>query len=117
MCLITKQQAPLIASEDMIVYKAAIQIKPNLVSSYFRGFYYILGELVVAKIGEKAGVNKDLILEGLHSFLSINALLDYMAPSYENFDRYIFEATIPKGAEYYIGDKGDVVSNQLIINK
>ena len=49
---------------------------------------------------------KDVIGKGIHSFLSkdVNGLGGYR-----------FNAIIPKGTRYYIGDCGDMVSEKLII--
>lgn len=131
MCLITEQQKPHIAQEDIIVYKI---LKKTLVSMY-QFFQYKLGKLYHCeiketniatcfddrdqKILEKKYPNWDDIIpelkyfdEGFHSAISKNRLKSYV-DDYHN----IFKCTIPKGSEYYTEPSGLVVSNQIIINK
>ena len=131
MCLITTQQEPLIAQEDMIVYK---MMNKNLQSIYME-FNYNLNELYQTDIREEddrfycfdiihrkyilenfPDWNSDFLPKGLkcfsHGFHSVNS-----QERIEHFYGSVFECTIPKGSEYYTEPTGTIVSNQIIINK
>lgn len=134
MCLITEQQEPLIAQEDMIVFKAL----RRYLRSMYEGFKYEIGKLYSTNIKEEKdqsliccfdcidctflsekyeGWDYDLpevlkcFSEGFHSVLFIERLDKYV-PSYS-----IYECIIPKGSEYYTEPTGTVISNKIIITK
>ena len=59
-----------------------------------------------------------IIKEGFHSYKTFERLLKN-GKSFKDHPYYrdlaIYKAVIPKGAEYYVNEKGEVVSNQLKI--
>lgn len=134
MCLITDQKNPMIAEEDIIVYKAM----ERGLRSFFRKYPYTLNDLFETKIQQVTNSvwnccsmidgeylkkrynvkrirdlqgNPDLIClgEGFSSCDTLTLALKLGGETYE--------CTIPKGSEYYKDGVGYIVSNKIIINK
>lgn len=142
MCLITLQQNPLIANEDITVFKRVRHVgHDDIVLSEYEYFGYSFGTLYkttmqLAKRDIAAFDFEDSSFLNLHFpewYEQLNARLpiryDLIAIS-EGFhavlraDRLpkehinrIVVCTIPKGAEYYMGFTSLIVSNEIIINK
>lgn len=126
MCWISKS-APikLIAEKDIPVFK--IVEKTNQGRNYWSIYYerlYHLGEKVTSKI-EIRDIYK--IERGLHSYIPEVKLIlcgDYLSIKdlrgwyVDGFSLSLFNLAkmnciIPKGSEYYVNERGEVVSNQL----
>ncbi len=136
MCLITEQKTPLIAEEDVIVYK----VLETRLRSYFKYFQYTQNELFETQIREiekgktwvstcsldgdyltaKYNVfrvgdlynNPNLIClkYGFHSCISIEVAKKISGV-------FIYECVIPKGSEYYKDEVGFLISNKIIIKE
>lgn len=118
-----------IAHEDFIVYKILV----NGNSKYYK-YHYTLGKLeVLSKDMEVIWDNPYFeISEGFHSYRVSKATqvadhyrlyfndgysdwyLDVVEPFYSV---ELYECTIPKGSIYYDNGFGEIVSNQIIVNK
>lgn len=116
MCLITHMKSPLIAKEEIKVYKV---IKKDSNESLFaKNYKYVKGSNVPEK------VNK-LIFNGIYSLGWLHAFLDkgkaerFASLDIFNNNRKVVEMYIPKGARYFIGDDydsdfGDYIENEEI---
>lgn len=113
MCLTVSRTHPhkYVAGYDILVWKLlllAINLKQGGFSAY-RLTKYSFGELMTSRIGTI--LNNREIYKGLHSYY-------YKTPAKRNARRAcgtVCPAIIPKGAEFYIGTGGEVVSNKLIV--
>lgn len=132
MCLITNQQEPKIAQEDITVYKNLFKIG-NVFQSIFNKFEWKLGELYRTKIEESPDwCSYD---DTDNNYLNAN-YNGWTRRSHEELKCFgsgfhsakkgrlrtygseiLVECTIPKGSEYYEDFTGLYVSNQIIINK
>ena len=141
MCLITEQKTPFIAKEDIKVYK----LMESDLYSYFQYFKYEIGKLFETEIKEstnkawnscceldknylikkykckfkelKFNTNLACFSEGFHSAKSLDVCKGILDEFDDEDDCFFYEATIPKGAEYYRDGVGFIISNKLIINK
>lgn len=134
MCLITDQQQPKIAEEDITVYK----VLQGMNSPYHSDFTYILGKLYKTDIQEDDSfwcfdasdnvvlasyfgidwkINRKLKCfgQGFHSALSISRLRE-SSIAYA-WRAYIYECIIPKGSKYYVNPSNLAISNQIIIKR
>jgi len=66
--------------------------------------HYMWGEERYRKVGR-----------GLHAYTTKNRAF-HTKNIGRNKSREVFNAIIPKGSVYYLGDDNDIVSNQLIVN-
>ena len=127
MCWISNNKPErLVAKEDIAVYKV-VQISPdNKILSYFNDFPYKLGEIYDATITIKRYKDEYndfyYIEQGFHSykykleidpFLQIPLTYDRNGTKYYGDDIYGMLCIIPKGAEYYVNEFGDVVSTSI----
>lgn len=117
-----KNPKPLIAKEDIRVWKGLHMqttrtgITPHQNFQFEKGqHYYQEGNDFTFKVGTKTStyVNGKVVrgyevsvYEGLHACTTRSKAFDH-AP-------WVVPMTIPKGARYFLGKKGDIVSNQLI---
>lgn len=53
--------------------------------------------------------------EGYHAYTSLPIARNFVRHSANGNTWKIFEAYIPKGAEYYVGVAGDIVSSEMVI--
>lgn len=128
MCLLVKKRflRPLIKTlkKDITVYKVLVYEDGIYLSPIWSSRYKI-GELKTAdslKIYKNYRLGMHSVEEGLHTWTTIELAMDMIPcnPSYvygEGCREVIAECTIPKGAKYIIGERGDIVSTQLIVNK
>jgi hypothetical protein len=134
MCLITSQREPLIAQEDMRVYKL---LEPDYKALY-RPFFYELNTLNKTEIKEDSdwcafdSIDRDYLDEnypgwdvekqynlkclgeGFHSLTTTEGR-DPKTYSFNNPKYYV--CSIPKGSEYYLNSTGLCISNQIIIKE
>ena len=132
-----------IATEDLKCYKIVLKFNYE---PFFRPYFrcndspmiYEVGETYYGKIcPSKAMEDTDLITihEGIHCYdLSVHIFykdkyeVSYLLPcgiflkigtflSRTDCKAVLVECTIPKGTLYYINDKGEIVTEKLIINK
>lgn len=122
MCLITRQKEPLIAEEDITVYKILTGRRAAI-------YYYFKYEkdLLYVTVMQKAldimpadsyvmatyHTSKDIISigEGFHACTTIGR-----AEMLRGVGEYIFKATIPKGSLYYKDETDLIVSDKIIIH-
>lgn len=114
----TDEYIPLIAKEDMIVYKIldGHPDEENSVISPFRGFRYILNTPYNTNI--KHGYDFSIITEGFHSFLTIKDVMNYFDDPFNGFFNnkfVVYKCIIPKGSEYFLGKYGDIASDNIFI--
>ncbi len=111
---------PLIAKKEFEVYKI-LEIYENKYLSIHYGFEYKQGtqyseSKFIKTIKPYPYANKYYIeiSKGLHSYTEekINQLKKTALYNYANLE--IVKMWIPKGAKYFIGENGDIVSNELI---
>ncbi len=133
MCLVTDQQQPKIAEEDITVYKLL-----QGMNAPCNEFTYKLGQLYKTEVkesvdrwcydsldrktlndkyGEKWPEDDTIKCfgEGFHSAVNPDRLRQTNMSSM--WKAGLYECTIPKGSEYYDNPSDLVVSNQIIINK
>lgn len=111
-----------IAKKDIHVYKVAMRVGCDMaIAPFYRKFSYTLG-VTYGKLKSLEPVyyphDECIINEGFHSYRSFERLLK-KGKSFKDHPYYrglaIYKAVIPTGAEYYVNEKGEVVSNQLKI--
>ena len=109
---------PFVAEKDIIVYKALdhcdIYGTKKICTPYQNySINFVDGKCVMAS---KMGKNKYNVDVGIHSYITeerIKKTCDFF-PETKMTKHW---AVIPKGSEYFIGDREDIVSNNLIIFK
>ena len=125
------------AKEDIIVYKLVRVIDGNI-TSYYQSFEYKINNLYqISSIeplweystpaAEKFGIKDWYICSGFHSYINNIEIADldgemiayvenHADELYWEFPEQIYgmKCIIPKGAEYYVNEKDDVVSDKLI---
>lgn len=140
MCLRTKQNTPLIAEEDITVYKVVQFITDKAKSaeigkpfSYYVGAFrdeYVYEMDTVLESGlhyEEPcyGESEGFVHKGFHSLQSVTdttKLMNFMRGQKwfsDDAEPLIIACTIPKGSEYYVGDfdkKVSYASNKLILH-
>jgi hypothetical protein len=129
MCWISNNKPErLIAKECITVYKV-VQIYPDgKILSYFNDFPYKLGEIyktVITVKHLKDGYNDFYFVEegfhsynyqseiGLDPFLQTPITYDRNGTKYYGDAIYGMFCIIPKGAEYYVNEYGDIVSTSI----
>ena len=119
MCLYTNSANVKTAKKKITVYKMLCKSPSGEFISPYRGFKYKKGVIYDSNLKLIATpIPTTYIVEnGLHSFKSIRSL----KKSYVYSDYYkraiICKCIIPKGAKYYEGNIGDIVSNALIVKR
>lgn len=136
MCWRTKKPAVLkMAEKDRAVFKVIQQIDERL-SSYYKRFPYEIGKLYETKIGDRKVKRGELCIdEGFHSYSNkckwepLYQIIDTIHKvTFGNFVLAIFDFSvlykhvrvsciIPKGSLYYENEKGEIVSDKIIIKK
>jgi len=104
---------PLIAKKEIKVYKIldTENTSPYFTFTYDKGYQYSsnFSKYIEENYGWKIKINK-----GLHSFIDYKNAKErkycFLYP--ESFK--IITMYIPKGSKYYLGDDGDIVSDNLI---
>ena len=104
---------PLIAKDDIVVSKVLEHGRRGWTTPYqHKRVFFIFGE---AKLRSKLKVrNNEYVDEGIHSCSDTSTAVSILSDC-DNGN--VLTAIIPKGAKYFIGKWGDVVSNKLIIYK
>ena len=115
---------PIVAEEDIKVFKICLKQTGKTLMSYFRTFVYEVGVEYSATFGiEIEDFGEIAIYEGLHSYstecpikfdtyIGKNRFIDYYPP---NESIVKVECVIPKGATYYENENGEIVSDTLRI--
>ena len=132
MCWVSKKQDIKIAEQDIPIFKIMDKTNnPKIVSSYFRGHSYELNvlEKTEIKICDGYECNRIIVYIALHSYSDrIQTRRD------EYNDVYVFnkkgfctlpygsdtikvKGIIPKGSQYMENERGEFVSNQLILTE
>lgn len=115
---------PFIADKDIYTLKLATNVDAISCTSYYRKCRQIYGELYKSKLS--VSIKRDLrglnslrckvrvVERGLHSFID-NCIYEHINYLREEYLEGIILCKIPKGSKYYVGDKGDIVSDKLIL--
>lgn len=108
MCLITKNNDPYIAEQDIICYKIYIYINGKYVSPYQKCDMPSINELVTTEL-QRSG---DFYIEkGFHSFACLeDAEVDAEWFGKSNYEGCIARCIIPEGSKYYRGKFGNYIS-------
>ena len=118
MCLVVvKGTNKRVAKVDIFVYKCLDYFYGNFCTPYCTPFYFFPiffenGEYVlkVKNFTYNKSSNNKRVEEGIHSYYNKSAAQKLEKDGIEKH-----YAIIPKGAKYYIGNNGDVVSTELIV--
>lgn len=111
---------PFIAKNNIVVYK--VLIRPNNIKNkakspyqcfkYKRGIKYTSNFYFnIFYVDFMWNIN---IEDGLHSWSSVNPSCNSLLYDEKITNGFVTKMIIPKGSKYFIGDKGDIVSDQLI---
>lgn len=115
MCLLTTQQVPQIAEEDITCYKV---ISPDMTSLYHTEFKWELDKLYETEIECRSKWDFTVVSQAFHSY---KTLQDLMHGYFKSLSPCMMvKCTIPKGSEYYLGRQGVMdgyASNQIIVNE
>lgn len=129
MCWTSKTLKKQIATEDIKVFKLGNVISGAFLS-YYQLFAYDVKRLYKTDIHPVCDNDKYYIFNGYHSYNPKTCR--YVKSNFTGqwmvfFDSYFLdgfnsrcspvECTIPKHSEYYENEFGEIVSNQIIINK
>jgi hypothetical protein len=114
MCLLTTQQVPQIAEEDIICYKI---LTTNTENGQYESYYYSemkweLNKLYSTSLGKCKNNN---VLEGFHSYAHYQDALKILEQDMP-LGCMLVKCTIPKEAKYYKGKQQDsdgYASNQI----
>lgn len=128
MCLeLTKpSRRPKTARKDIIVYKV-LNVDPTrnhpsgrMLFSPYRLSRWEFGKLRTEvdwkwQESQYTARRHGTIDYGLHACQSIETAVRHGVHHHSN--RWVFKAVIPKGAEYYLGDRDDIVSNEMMVTR
>lgn len=104
---------PLVAKKNITVYKILLRrhgfwLSPHQKFRYQEDFiYYITDEEPFSYSGGRGCWDVD---RGLHAYSKYSEAIIH-----RSFDRAIWKCIVPKGSLYYMGDRNEIVSNQLQI--
>jgi len=130
MCWVSKTLKKRIATKDIKTFKVGDVIDDQL-KSYYQDFFYDFNLLYSTNV-EPDYIHPyfHYILNGFHSYNFKKC--KYFKDKFTNMlsvkssriviDKYyssasVVECIVPKGTEYYENEYGEIVSNQIIINK
>ena len=133
MCLLTLQNKPLVAEEDIIVFKMFYQLPLDAaVYSPLQHYRYVIGkeyktEMRTSKdksvYDRRAEVSLNLhrynpskryIGAGFHAAFNIERYNGIGI--YNGYNAFIYQCTVPKGSKYYTDDTDLIVSDCIIVN-
>lgn len=105
------------AKEDIHCYKV-LRIKNTHLISPYQKYRYYLNKLVT--VDKMIHNNFGNVYEGLHAYTTklkaLNCIIWMARVLGWGHDNYkVYNCIIPKGSKYYLGNNGDIVSNQMII--
>lgn len=107
-----RSNKPLVATKAFKVYKMFVHFGESQLKSPYQNFYYEKNKRYTTKLGVE--IDGDSIWsyqinihEGFHAFVKPIRM--------NGSTRILIECTVPKGAKYFYGDSGDIVSNKIII--
>ena len=103
MCLLTTQQVPQIAEEDITCYKVLLHLDDKLYSYYYNAFEWEMDKVHFTTLQEKR--SRRTVHQGFHSYKDLHSTLVLMTRA--PFTCLVVECIIPKGTEYYVGKDGD----------
>lgn len=137
MCLITIQNDPCIAQEDLIVYKSFLKnTDENIFKTPFQFFTYEINKLYETEIKlvkktefigieafDNDSIDKSKLDFDVHKYINVisNGFHSLKYPdridtdSIGLFGLKIVECIVPKGSFYYTDNSGLIVSNKIII--
>lgn len=117
MCLITRQNEPLIAEEDIIVFKNLKNSGNNDYVSPYQGFHFEINKIYTDTKEshiQQLTINSDpaySITQGwFHSYSTLDGATKNCI---FHGDVILVKAMIPKGTPYYLGICGDVCSKRI----
>jgi flagellar biosynthesis regulator FlbT len=121
MCLFSSQKMPLIADKNILCYKILVLDKNQLRTPY-RDFIFQTNVLIVDSaeehVGELFGMSE--VTSGFfHTLATKEEVLKEVGTLQRKLPKgsklKVFKAVIPKGYEYYVGQRSDMCSKALII--
>lgn len=129
MCLRTRKQKPLVAENDITVYKVLSIKSVEKDTPSEDDFLYTpvtntkvkIGDFINAKLKTTYlfrvfGVY-EVGAEGVHSFINLRDARA-MSISHGSFTYKVFECTIPKGTEYWVGiTTTEIASKKLLVKR
>lgn len=115
MCLLAEQirknwEEPLIAQEKIECYKYLVPTDSGGVSPIFQ-YGYSFGTENYAQLKLVGPYVED----GFHAFQSKSTGVEYILDYNPNAEFALYKCIIPKGAKYYLGMCGDIVSDCMIV--
>lgn len=129
MCWSSKTLTKRIATEDIKVFKL-VRVISGAFISYYQLFAYDVKRLYKTNIHSVCDHDKYYIFDGFHSYnpKRCRCVKSTVTGQWMVFSDIVFidgvnsycrpvECTIPKHSEYYENAFGEIVSNQIIINK
>ena len=135
MCLrVINSKEPLIATEDITVYKRLQRVGKSEYQSPYRGYSYKRGQMYTSRL-DKVKSNKrhhpktykdhnmnrmvtavGVVDRGIHAYVSrVTAKTRSKDEAWGYDDESIITCVIPKGARYYLGDGNEIASDKLFI--
>jgi hypothetical protein len=128
MCLYSTSVTPLIAEEDITVYKLLYNKEGTLLLyAPFYGFKYTPNKLYINNDTpdiEKYDDDETVAFHHIrrkigkgffHAYINRDIAKRQLYRDYKHINT-ILKATIPKGSKYFLGIDDDICSNQIIIN-
>jgi hypothetical protein len=128
MCLYSQQRSPLIAKQEISVYKILVVFqKDKIAISPYRNFMYGFNVVITDTAEEcvkPAPYDYFEITSGfLHSYLTKEAVLEEVKTlssklkksSLQGYQLKVYKAIIPVGTSYYLGQRCDICSKSLMI--
>jgi hypothetical protein len=109
------KKTPFIAAKNITVWKVVEKENGKFKSPYMSAFKWEEGQTYTSKLKckvEKSEYNGWLLQvdEGLHAAMTKQMAMNIF---YYSNTRRIIEMIIPKGAKYYIGNRGDIVADTM----
>lgn len=124
MCLYSKTDKPMVATKDIYVYKVlrvTVQSGKIALLSPFLGVRWNFNRQFSVKIRpqkmwrDRTGRQEYMIDAGLHAYTSIRKAKSLAAEWWISSKNFIFVAKIPKGTNYYLGSRGDIVAEKMVV--
>ena len=122
---IKKNQLPILAKENIEVFKLGTSFKDLFLSAFRKTYYIFEKEEYVPEFWKDFSLNAfdEIVTEkGLYSVGNEEEAKNYLykclrtTTSFRTFEIRIFKATIPKGSYYIRTEKDYIISDRLIIH-
>lgn len=110
MCWISIKLDKKVAEHDITVYKIVLPCTRGTKSLFYK-FWYLFNVTYRGTLDIKLVGSEYCITEGFHSYNTKSQVLF----ANQFYFKKIVKCILPKGAIYYVNDRGEVVSNQIRI--